>query len=301
MTLNDQSRLSATGVVYKNKWGWGRVVAEADVLPVDRRRIELAGEPVAEPVGETAGALAPERIAERGGEPGFGDDVHSRVGDRLRTARERLGIGRAELSLRTKINERHLEALEDSDFTALPARIYAVGFARSYAGAVGLDAARIAAEVRRELNERENPPLRQPNQLHIDDPSKVPSSRIVWLSLALGALLILVGTVFWRSYFVPAVELPPVREDIEETVPELSPQAQISPTAESAVSAPVAADVASGNSARAKAAGASEPAPVAPRATPVVRTIAPSPQTLPAPVPEALEPAPVGATAREPL
>ena len=298
MTLNDQSRLSATGVVYKNKWGWGRVVAEADVLPVDRRRIELAGEPVAEPVGETAGALAPERIAERGGEPGFGDDVHSRVGDRLRTARERLGIGRAELSLRTKINERHLEALEDSDFTALPARIYAVGFARSYAGAVGLDAARIAAEVRRELNERENPPLRQPNQLHIDDPSKVPSSRIVWLSLALGALLILVGTVFWRSYFVPAVELPPVREDIEETVPELSPQAQISPTA---VSAPVAADVASGNSARAKAAGASEPAPVAPRATPVVRTIAPSPQTLPAPVPEALEPAPVGATAREPV
>ena len=298
MTLNDQSRLSATGVVYKNKWGWGRVVAEADVLPVDRRRIELAGEPVAEPVGETAGALAPERIAERGGEPGFGDDVHSRVGDRLRTARERLGIGRAELSLRTKINERHLEALEDSDFTALPARIYAVGFARSYAGAVGLDAARIAAEVRRELNERENPPLRQPNQLHIDDPSKVPSSRIVWLSLALGALLILVGTVFWRSYFVPAVELPPVREDIEETVPELSPQAQISPTA---VSAPVAADVASGNPARASAAGASEPAPVAPRATPVVRTIAPSPQTLPAPVPEALEPAPVGATAREPV
>ena len=285
MTLDDLPRLSATGVVNKNKRGWDRVVAEADVLPVDRGRIDLAGEPV----GETARTLVSESVGEQVGDPEVGDDAHSRVGDRLRTARERLGIGRAELSLRTKINERHLEALEDSDFTALPARIYAVGFARSYAGAVGLDAARIAAEVRRELNERENPPLRQPNQLHIDDPSKVPSSRIVWLSLALGALLIVAGTVFWRSSFVPAVELPPVREDIEGTVPELSPQAQISPTAESAVGVAVAADPAR----------AREPAPVAPRAVPVPRTMAPATQVLPAPVPEALEPAPVGATPRE--
>lgn len=188
-------------------------MAEADIMPVDRGQVELAGE----------------------------EEILVRVGDRLRAARERLGIGRGELSLRTKINERHLEALEDSDFAALPARIYAVGFARTYAGAVGLDAARIAAEVRRELNERENPPPRPPHQLHIDGPAKSPSNRIVWLSLALVALLIVAGTMFWRSYFVPAVDLPPVREDIAAIVPELSPQAQISPTAESAVAVQVAA------------------------------------------------------------
>ena len=188
-------------------------MAEADIMPVDRGQAELAGE----------------------------EEILIRVGDRLRAARERLGVSRGELSLRTKINERHLEALEDSDFAALPARIYAVGFARSYAGAVGLDAARIAAEVRRELNERENPPPRPPHQLHIDGPAKSPSNRIVWLSLVLVALLIVAGTMFWRSYFVPAVDLPPVREDVAAIVPELSPQAQISPTAESAVAVQIAA------------------------------------------------------------
>ena len=270
------------GVVNKNKRGGIRVVAEADVLPVDRGQIQLAGEPAIEPE----------------------DGVLVRVGDRLRGARERLGIGRAELSQRTKINERHLEALEDSDFTALPARIYAVGFARSYAGAVGLDAARIAAEVRRELSERENPPPRPVNQLHVDDPSKVPSGRIVWLSLALGTLLIAAGTLFWRSYFVPAVDLPPVREqtglEAETAVPELSPQAQISPTAESAVPvpAPVPAPV------LAPAVRGTVSAPVAQRVAPAPGTIAPTVQAVPppvsAPVPDALEPAPPGVTAREP-
>src|SRR5215213_7787297 len=94
-----------------------RVLAEADVLPL--------------------AATEEERIP-------------SRAGEKLRAAREKLGIDRGEVSLRTKINERHLAAVEDSDFTALPARIYAVGFARSYAGAVGLDAGAIAAQVRRE-------------------------------------------------------------------------------------------------------------------------------------------------------
>jgi len=250
-------------------------VAEADVVPVDRGQIHLAGEPVREPE----------------------NDVPLRVGDRLRAAREQLGIGRAELSHRTKINERHLEALEDSDFAALPARIYAVGFARSYAGAVGLDAARIAAEVRRELSERENPPPRPVNQLHVDDPSKVPSGRIVWLSLALGAMLIVIGTLFWRSYYVPAVDLPPVREqtglEAEAIVPELSPQAQISPTAESAV--PVPAPV---PTVTAPATGSAQ---VARRAAPVSARIPPIVAVTPSPVPDTLEPAPSpGETAREP-
>ncbi len=244
-------------------------MAEADVVPVDRGQIHLAGEPAREPE----------------------DDVLLRVGDRLRAAREQLGIGRAELSHRTKINERHLEALEDSDFAALPARIYAVGFARSYAGAVGLDAARIAAEVRRELSERENPPPRPVNQLHVDDPSKVPSGRIVWLSLMLGAILIVAGTLFWRSYYVPAVDLPPVSEqaglEAEANVPELSPQAQISPTAESAVPSPVPAP----------ATGA---APAARRAAPVPARIEPIVPVIPSPVPDTLEPAPPGEPAREP-
>ena len=164
--------------------------------------------------------------------------VLARAGEKLRAARERLGIDRGELSLRTKINERHLAAVEDSDFTALPARIYAVGFARSYAGAVGLDGGVIAAQVRRELNEQEAPPNQRPAyDLDLEDPAKVPSSRLAWLAAALGIALIVAGTVFWRSYFVPAVDLPPVREEAAAqtaATPELTPAAMLSPTAESA-------------------------------------------------------------------
>ena len=113
--------------------------------------------------------------------------ILSRAGEKLRAARERLGIDRGELSIRTKINERHLAAVEDSDFAALPARIYAVGFARSYAGAVGLDAGVSAAQVRRELNEHEVPSNSRPAyDLELEDPAKVPSRRLTWIAVVLG-------------------------------------------------------------------------------------------------------------------
>ena len=176
--------------------------------------------------------------------------IPSRAGEKLRAARERLGIDRGELSLRTKINERHLAAVEDSDFSALPARIYAVGFARSYAGAVGLDAGVIAAQVRRELNEQEAPANQRPAyDLDLEDPAKIPSRRLAWLAAALGIALIVAGTVFWRSYFVPAVDLPAVREGaVAQTAatPELTPAAMLSPTAESAAGAITPADPAVG-------------------------------------------------------
>ena len=138
----------------------------------------------------------------------------ARAGEKLRAARERLGIDRGELSLRTKINERHLAAVEDSDFSSLPARIYAVGFARSYAGAVGLDAGVIAAQVRRELNEQEAPANQRPAyDLDLEDPAKIPSRRLAWIAAALGIALIVPGrcsgavTSSPRSIFHPYAKI----------------------------------------------------------------------------------------------
>ena len=218
--------------------------------------------------------------------------IPSRAGEKLRAARERLGIDRGELSLRTKINERHLAAVEDSDFSALPARIYAVGFARSYAGAVGLDAGVIAAQVRRELNEQEAPANQRPAyDLDLEDPAKIPSRRLAWLAAALGIALIVAGTVFWRSYFVPAVDLPAVREEAPAQTaasPELTPAAALSPTAESAAGEITPVDPALGG---VPAQTATRPA-VQPRAAP--RSVAPAPtiaaQALPSPVPDRLQP-----------
>ena len=228
--------------------------------------------------------------------------VLARAGEKLRAARERLGIDRGELSLRTKINERHLAAVEDSDFSALPARIYAVGFARSYAGAVGLDSGVIAAQVRRELNEQEAPANQRPAyDLDLEDPDKIPSTRLAWLAAALGIALIVAGTVFWRSYFVPAIDLPAVREEAAAqtaATPELTPAAMLSPTAESAAGQMTPVDpVVGGVPAQTAARPATQPR-VAPR------NVAPAPastaQALPSPVPDRLQPVGTAQTQPEP-
>ena len=61
------------------------------------------------------------------------------VSDTLRQERERQGMSRKDLSDRTKISERHLIAIDEGDFSAMPSRTYIIGFVRSYANALGLD------------------------------------------------------------------------------------------------------------------------------------------------------------------
>ena len=64
------------------------------------------------------------------------------VGERLREAREAAGLTLEDIATSTRIPTRHLESIEASDFSRLPAPTYTVGFAKNFAGAVGLDPAR---------------------------------------------------------------------------------------------------------------------------------------------------------------
>lgn len=61
------------------------------------------------------------------------------VGAELRAARMREGLELAAVSDGLRIRYQHLEAIENSDFDALPGPAYAVGFVRSYANHLGLD------------------------------------------------------------------------------------------------------------------------------------------------------------------
>lgn len=61
------------------------------------------------------------------------------LGLELRRHREQLGIDLDELQVRTKIRKRYLSALEEGDWSILPGDVYARGFVRSYADAVGAD------------------------------------------------------------------------------------------------------------------------------------------------------------------
>ena len=63
-----------------------------------------------------------------------------RVGQVLCKARQRKGKQLGEVWLELKIRPQHLIAIEEGRFEALPGRIYAIGFVRSYAAYLGLDA-----------------------------------------------------------------------------------------------------------------------------------------------------------------
>jgi len=73
------------------------------------------------------------------------------VGERLREAREAKGLSLEDIAAETRVPLRHLESLEAGDWERLPAPTYTVGFAKSYAGAVGLDRAEIGDQLKFEM------------------------------------------------------------------------------------------------------------------------------------------------------
>lgn len=70
------------------------------------------------------------------------------IGETLRAARERRGLSLSEASRLTRIAPRFLVALEEDDYGALPAPVYARGFLRSYATLLGLEPEPLVAALR---------------------------------------------------------------------------------------------------------------------------------------------------------
>jgi hypothetical protein len=61
------------------------------------------------------------------------------IGNSLREARVRQGLEYPQIELATKIRAKYIRALEDEQFTMLPAHTYVKGFLRTYAEFLGLD------------------------------------------------------------------------------------------------------------------------------------------------------------------
>lgn len=149
------------------------------------------------------------------------------VGSRLRAAREAMGLSVKDLSTRTRITSRHIEALEHGDHATLPGRPYVLGFARSIAREVGLDQAEIATAIRRELDaSAPAPATRKINQFEVDDPAKTPSRLLTWLALVLAVGIVALGVGLWRSYYWPSAELPPLVGPQVSTTPASRPVGQ---------------------------------------------------------------------------
>ncbi|MCH7628921.1 MULTISPECIES: helix-turn-helix domain-containing protein [Novosphingobium] len=162
------------------------------------------------------------------------------VGSRLRAAREGMGLSIKDLSVRTRITTRHIEALEAGDHATLPGRPYVLGFTRSIAREVGLDQAEIASAIRRELDaSAPAPEPRKINQFDVDDPAKTPSRLLTWLALALAVGIVVLGVGLWRSYYWPSAELPPLVGPSASAVPAARPVAKVATPVAVAATSPV--------------------------------------------------------------
>ena len=132
------------------------------------------------------------------------------IGNSLREARERQGLGYPEIELATKIRAKYIRALEAEDFTSIPGDAYIRGFLRSYAEYLGLDgdvyvdeyASRFITSWRDEL-----PPRRERRKLRTGErPIERRTVLLVLAGIALVAILVFAAfSIPGSSTHVPGV------------------------------------------------------------------------------------------------
>jgi cytoskeleton protein RodZ len=193
------------------------------------------------------------------------------VGQDLRKARQRKGEDLAQVASVLKIRKDHLDALEESNFDALPGRPYAIGFARAYAEYLGLNSAecieRLKAEIAGRVEAKETSVSLTPRE------HKWPPGSVVFI------VLLLVALVYGGYYLVSAAgrmvtqPVTPVPARLAEQAGLGVAQKAAPPVAAAPAAMPVTPPVT-----------ASAPTAAPPAASPVA-------QTPPAPAPAAVPPA----------
>jgi cytoskeletal protein RodZ len=119
------------------------------------------------------------------------------AGERLRAAREGLGLSIEDVATSTRIPTRHLSSLETGDFARLPAPTYSIGFAKSYAGAVGLNRAEIGDQLRAELGGSTRVHPNQAEQFEPMDPARAMPKWLIFVVIA--AIIAVIAGATWLN------------------------------------------------------------------------------------------------------
>jgi cytoskeletal protein RodZ len=119
------------------------------------------------------------------------------VGERLRAAREEKKLSLEDVAAQTRIPQRHLESLENSEWDKLPAPTYTTGFAKSYATAVGLDRAAIGEQLRAELGGQRAVTHQAPEVFEPADPARTMPKWLVFGAIA--AVIAVVIVMSWLN------------------------------------------------------------------------------------------------------
>ncbi|MEZ0242190.1 MAG: helix-turn-helix domain-containing protein [Sphingomonas sp.] len=155
------------------------------------------------------------------------------VGEKLRAAREAQGVSLADIATSTRIPQRHLEAIEKSNYASLPSITYALGFAKAYARAVEVDEVAIARELRGELSTTYEPRAAPAPVYDLDGPTRRAPGGLVWISLLVVVLLVAgIGIYYGTPWFrgsAPEAESLALPEDTP--TPDLTNQAIADATA----------------------------------------------------------------------
>ncbi len=160
------------------------------------------------------------------------------AGQRLRTAREAKGLSLEDIASETRIPLRHLESLEAGDWDRLPAPTYTIGFAKSYASAVGLDRREIGDQLRADMGGYRS------NSATVEhfEPADPARTMPRWLVLSAIVAIVVVAIAFtWirnrsvseEPYSVPVTttEAQPAPKPAAPTQPAAAPQGPVVLTA----------------------------------------------------------------------
>jgi cytoskeleton protein RodZ len=118
------------------------------------------------------------------------------VGEQLRKAREEKKLSLEDVAAQTRIPQRHLASIETANWDNLPAPTYTIGFAKSYAGAVGLDRVEIGSQLREEMGGQRF----ASSSADVFEPAD--PRRTMPKGLVLGAILaliVLIGVMTWLN------------------------------------------------------------------------------------------------------
>ena len=164
------------------------------------------------------------------------------LGEYLKQARKKKKLSLEKIASQTRIQERHLQALESEEFANLPAKVFAKGFVRSYAKALGLDeekALQCFLETSGTFYDQSQSEQPQPYvQVKLEAASR---QSINW-NLVIAALVIIAAGAIWyglpKQQETPIVlsepEIPSPVETVQEPIPPL-PDSQESLAPETAV------------------------------------------------------------------
>lgn len=142
------------------------------------------------------------------------------AGQLLRRVRKEQNLTIEDIAEKTRIPVRHLEVIENGEFSRLPGRTYAFGFSRTYARVLGLSEIEVAGIVRRELAPFEERTSDHLSTFEPGDPAKVPSRGLTWAS-AIAALILMIGA---GSFFAQRSGIGIGPDPIQSDVPDIAGQ-----------------------------------------------------------------------------